>query len=90
MKTRHISNKSFIKNAKTFEKRVHSYIMDLYPDCKATQERMHSELEYYVSKMIEKLIEKYKHNPYRRMSGFVHKIDGFHSSDDIMNEIINK
>ena len=87
MKTKFISDKSFIKNMKTFEKRVYKYISDLYPECKATQEIMHSELEYYVSESIDKLIKNYKHNPYRRMSGFVHKIKEFENSKDIMNEI---
>jgi len=87
MKEKYISNKSFIKNAKNFEKRVHKYINGLYSDCQATQERMHSHLKYHVSEMINKLILSYKQNPYRKMSGFVHKIKMFEDSNDIMNEI---
>ena len=69
MKERKVSNKSFIKNVKNFEKRVHKYIDESLTN--------HKTLKSNVSQMVLKLINSYKRNPYRKMSGFVHNVNKF-------------
>lgn len=87
MKELRLSNKSFIKTAKRFEKVLHKYISGLYPNCKETQEIMKTGLEYNSSDLISKLIKTYKQSPFKNMSGFVHKIPVFEKDNDIMNYI---
>ncbi len=76
MKVRHISNKSFIKNAKNFERRVHKHIFKLIENSETHIERQIGETInlLIIPKLIDGLILNYKRNPYRKMSAFVYKI----------------
>jgi len=85
MKTRHVSNKSFIKNAKNFGYRVHTYISNLFPENNNGEIEkflgknidtlmIQNDLNNHINKMIDTLILSYKRNPYRKMSAFVYRL----------------
>jgi len=93
MKKRMVSDKSFIKNSIFFEKRIIKHIDEIYSEKNMSQDALLSKhkslLKYHISQLIEKLIKSYKHNPYRKMSGFVQKstIKELKGSIFIMDEI---
>ena len=79
MKEIRLSNRSFERTAKRFNKLVVKHIKSL--DFKDRE----SELLYNSNELLIKLTKSYNQNSHRKMSGFVYKLNNY--DQDIMNYI---